>query len=56
MCRPEGMRLKCQAGSHDDTSFAGISFHNLKFKDERILYELSLQDQFVAYSGVHQCA
>ena len=32
---------------------AGIQLHNVKFKDERILYELALQDQFVAYSGEH---
>ena len=31
--------------------FAGIQLHNVKFKGERILYEVALQDQFVAYSG-----
>ncbi|GMH38438.1 hypothetical protein BSKO_06322 [Bryopsis sp. KO-2023] len=29
----------------------GITFHDIRFRGERIAYELSLQEQYVAYSG-----
>ena len=29
----------------------GIVFHDIRFRGNRIVYELALQDQFVAYSG-----
>lgn len=30
---------------------AGITIHDIRFQGERIVYELSLQEQYVAYSG-----
>lgn len=30
---------------------AGITFHDIRFRGNRIVYELSLQEQYVAYSG-----
>lgn len=29
----------------------GVTLHDIRFKGERIVYELSLQEQYVAYSG-----
>ena len=30
---------------------SGIVFHDIRFRGNRIVYELALQDQYVAYSG-----
>ena len=32
-------------------SFPGIALHDIRFRNSRIVYELSLQEQSVAYSG-----
>ena len=31
--------------------WTGLSLHDVRFLGERIAYEISVQDQFVAYSG-----
>ena len=31
--------------------WTGLSLHDVRFKGDRIAYELGVQDQFVAYSG-----
>ena len=35
--------------------WTGLSFHDVRFKGERIAFELALNDQYVAYSGWAQC-
>lgn len=43
-----GMRSPCI----DSVAFPqGIVLHDIRFRGNRIVYELALQDQFVSYSG-----